>query len=214
MTWRSTRSIVLTAACVAAATSLAGCAGSAAHSPPIATQTPGEVDRTTAPSTTAIPAAANRTLVALLPELARGHDDKIKLGWYMTSFLRKVDPAVDTFGHTLMTENRELLDQLKKAAKNDHVSIEFKYGTSPADDARKLDEAAQQRVIRADDNADFQRDVLLLMYMDHQWELAIAQTIAKTQVPPDIKAYLDREITSRQSRIAEIRALLARYKWQ
>lgn len=150
----------------------------------------------------------------LLPELAKGHSDKINLAFYMTSFLRKVDPAVADFANTMSRENHELQDELKKVAKAHDVSLRMVNHKTPAELARQRVEEFHSSVIQADDNTTFQRDILILMYMDHQWERAVIAQLLSTSNSPDVVAYLRHALESRQSRIAEIRALLARYHYQ
>ena len=163
---------------------------------------------TTAPATAPTPFPRDD-----LAELARGHSDKIQFAWYATTFHR-LDPPVKDFVNQMSADNKRLLATLTAWAAKNKVDLTFNYSDDASGRARKMMEKSQEAVIRSDAPPDFQRDLLIQMWQDYDWNRSLAQTLLKTTTDPDLKTYLGDSVRTHNAGIKTIRDLLARYKFE
>ena len=150
-----------------------------------------------------------------LAELAKGHTDKMQLGWYVASPFRHVDPAIKQFAENMRSTQDTLHHRLNTWAETHHVDLKIHYNPAdPRDRARQAMEKQQGDALQADSNIDFQRDVLILMNMDFQNQQALIQTLLPRTTDPDLKAYLQESLRVHTATLKTIHDLLARYKFQ
>jgi len=185
---------------LAAVLLLAGCQGAA---------TTLTADVVPAPTT-----APDAALSAVLPELAKGHSDKGKLATYATSLLRHLDAPVEKFATDMGTEHRRLLGELQGWAKAHGYDLAFHYATDATGRARQSQEKEQGDQLLFDGGADFQRDMLVLMYNDYDWQLNLIDATLPAVHDPALKAYLEDSKKIHKAGLAQIRALLTHYHWK
>lgn len=169
----------------------------------------------TARSPATQPGASDELWQAVLPELAKGHSDKIQLAWYAGSFLRHLDPPVKEFTARMGSEQKRLEQRLEALARARHISLKFHYAADVTGRAREAMEKADGDALQADGNADFQRDMLMFMYADYDWQRhLIAALIPQAGNDSDLKSYLEESLAAHEAHFKEIQRLLQRYKWQ
>jgi hypothetical protein len=157
---------------------------------------------------------ADPALRANLTELAKGHRDKVQFAWYATT-LRRLDPAVGDFAQRMGSENKRLFDQLDAWAKARKIDLTFHYDDSTvAGRARQTLEKSQETIIRDDNAADFQRDLLIMMWTDYQGQRYLSEVMAKDATDPELKAFLNANASMLAAGVKEIRGLLAKYKFE
>src|SRR3954470_22077941 len=84
---------------------------------------------TQAASTAAAASISASDLRDILSDLAKGHDDDIKLSWWVSTPLRPVDAPFKSFYTNMGVQHKELLSELKTWGKKHSVDLTFKYGT-------------------------------------------------------------------------------------
>ncbi len=149
-----------------------------------------------------------------LAELLKGHDDKVELAWYVSMPLHTVDPAIHDFFKRLSQDQKRLRDELNAWAKQNHLNLKFKFSDDLAGKARKAMEDAQGDVLQKDNNADFQRDVLVMMDVDFAQQKALANVLLKVAPDDALRAYLNDSIKTHDAETHAVRDLLQRYKFQ
>jgi predicted outer membrane protein len=155
-----------------------------------------------------------QSLRDILPELMKGHNDKIELADYATSILRRLDPPVKDFCNHMYDDEKELSATLKAWAHKNHYELKFHFGDDLQGKARKEMEDTQGKRIEGDGNEAFQRDVLMFMDTDYQWQRSLVVALQKVATDPELKAYADRARKLHEARLDEIHGLLARYHFQ
>jgi len=152
---------------------------------------------------------------AALAELAKGHSDKMQLGWYASSPFRHVDPAIKQFAQDMRTTQDDLHHKLKTWADAHRIDLAIHYNPAdPRDIARQAMEKQQGDSLQADSNIDFQRDVIILMYMYYQNQLSLIQALIPRIHDPELKAYLEQSQRVHTAALKSLRDLLGRYKLQ
>ncbi len=148
-----------------------------------------------------------------LAELAQGHSDKIRFAWY-ASTLRHTAPPVQVFVNRMAADQKRLLAELTAWAKKKDVHLAHAYPNNVAGRAQRLMDQSQENIITSDTAADFQRDLLIQMWQDYDWQRSLAQALLATTTDPELKAYLEDSVHTHTAGIKQIRELLARYKFE
>lgn len=149
-----------------------------------------------------------------LTMLNRGHTQKMELAFYATTpLLRNIHPEAKAFFSRLSDVHGDLQRQLKKWAAKHKVDLTFRRGDDFAARAQKVMEDRQEKVIRSDSNADFQRDILMNMQIDHDWESSLISVILPMVQDGELRSYLQNSLRAHESAAREIRGLLEKYKF-
>lgn len=178
-----------------------GCAGTAATRP--------GVGAATQSAEAAREAAA---LKEMLPGFAKSHGEKIQLATFAGTFLRPVDPVFKPFYKTMGETQKELLAQLRGWAKQRNFDLRYSYPTDVHGAALQMMEKRQAAAARADDQTDFERDMLMQMYSDYEWQICLIKALQPLVSDAQLKAYLDKSMTVHEAGSREIVELLKRYK--
>src|SRR5206468_6429016 len=116
-----------------------------------------------APAQASSPLAAGVTpsdLRDALAELDKGHHDKIKLAWYVSSPFKSVAPAMRPFYKDMGTRQKELANEFEGWAKQHHIDLTYKYGSDPMGQGQKIMEETSEKEARALGQEDFDRTML------------------------------------------------------
>lgn len=159
------------------------------------------------------PGDAQAVLREVLPELAKAHRDKTQLAFYATSIFRRVDPPVKQFAQQMGQEQQQLLDELQVWSKAHQIDLKFRFSDDVFGAARKAMEKEQGDMIQADNNVDFQRDMLVLMYTDYSWQYQLVSALLPTVQDPQLKRYLQKSQHVHEAGTKQIRQLLGKYKY-
>lgn len=151
-----------------------------------------------------------------LPELAKGHQDKIDLAWYAQSpLMGYIDPDVAEFTKQMSTEHKALQKRLEAWAKAHKYDLKFQYGDDAVGQARAAIEKDDGKIIRGLNHTDFQRLLLVLMFADYDWQKHLVQAlIPLAQGDPELKGYLEQSYQVHTEHLAKIQTLLARYQYK
>jgi hypothetical protein len=146
--------------------------------------------------------------------LNRGHSQKMQLAFYATSpLLRNISPQAKPFFVRMGEVHEDLQRQLKKWASAHKVHLTFHYSNDLAGRAQKLMEDRQEKVIRSDSNEEFQRDILINMQMDHDWESSLISATLPMVQDRELRGYLENSLRAHESAAKEIRGLLEKYRF-
>jgi len=165
------------------------------------------------------PAEALSTIKAedlrdLLADMEKAHEDKIRLsGWAGTPFL-PVKGDFKPFFSEMSRQNKELSGELKKWAKEHQVDLTYKYSDDVDGRALRMMEDRQEKIIRGDDQANFERDILIEMFSDYEWHLCVVKSLLPAVKDRGLRDYLEKSEAMFERGSAEIRGLLKRYKFQ
>jgi len=162
-----------------------------------------------APVTTLNPA----DLRSVLAELDKGHHDKMKLAWYVQSPFKSINPAFMPFYHDMGVQQKELADELESWAKEHKIDLTYHYSDSPLGKAQKIMEDSSARQARSDDTEDFERDMLINMRQDHQWNISVIEAVQSQVQDAALKAYLEKNLHVQENSLAMLDALLKKYKF-
>jgi len=153
-------------------------------------------------------------LRSVLADLARAHDQKAQLAWYVnTPILRSVNPAIKPFYQNMGKVHKELYGEITAWAKAHNIDLTYRFSNDTAGRAQKMMEDRQEKLVRGDDKQDFERDNLMQMYNDYEWQLAEIRALLPHVRDPALKAYLEKSLKAHESGSGEIVALLKRFKF-
>lgn len=161
-------------------------------------------------------AAISKDMRDTLAMLLRAHDQKVQLAFYATTpFLKNVDEPFKGFFARMSAVQSDLEKQLKAWAKARKVDLSFQFSNDIGGHAQKFMEDRQGDVAKKDDRISFERDELINMYMDYEWQISLLTTaLPAAASDPELKAYLQRSLSAHESGSREIRELLAKYRFE
>jgi Domain of unknown function (DUF4142) len=161
----------------------------------------------------AVSTLSDADLRDVLADLAQAHNDKIELAFWVSTPLRPVDEPFKPFFQRMGTENKELLGELTAWAKQHHVNLAYSYGKDFYGQAQKLMEERQEKQIRADDRAAFEREILLQMYTDYEWRISELETLLPMVRDAGLKDYAQKALSMYEAGDGEIAGLLRHYQF-
>jgi len=174
-----------------------------------ACQTPPRQPSTTTTGYATIPAPELRDLLA---GMARSHDQKMKLVFYISLPWKGVDPPFSSFFNKMGTQQRDLLAELNAWSQAHNTDLTYQSTTDIMGTAQKNMEDRQQAVILGDNRTDLTRDTLLQMYMDYEFQISILQALLPKVLDKDLKTYLEHSLKIHQDGSKELTTFLKRYK--
>jgi len=148
-----------------------------------------------------------------LAALAKGASDRTQLAWYATSFLRHVDKPVADFAKDMGKQQQELLDELRRLARARGISLKFSYPDTIEGHGRALMEKAQGDEVQNASQADFQRSMLYMMYMNYKDDMYLAKATQEKVNDPELAAYLHHFVSVQEQGIKRLHGLLQQYKF-
>lgn len=149
----------------------------------------------------------------VLAGFAKSHQEKIQLGTFAGSFFLPVDEPFKPFFKNMGAQQKELSTALKAWAKANKVSLEYVYANDANGRAMKAMEKKQEALSRSAKKDDFQRDMLMHMYHDYEWQICLIDAIQPQVADADLNAYLKKSRAVHEAGSAEISALLKKYKF-
>lgn len=153
-------------------------------------------------------------LRSVLADLARAHDQKLQLAFYVSLPWQRMDAPFDAFFSNMGKVQKELLTDLEKWAKEHQVSLAHQFGEDTSSRALKIMEARQEKVIRGAAKQDFPRDALMQMYADYEWQISVVEALLPRVKDAGLKAYLEKSLKVHSAGSAEIVRLLKGYRYQ
>ena len=153
-------------------------------------------------------------LKSTLPELAKGHSDKVQLAWYGTSWLRQVDPAVKEFLTDMGVQHKRLAERLQTWAAAHQVDLKFRYGNDLTGKARLAMEKAQGDIVQKAGDVEFQRVVLVLMYSDYHWQRQLIGVVLPRVQDSELRGYLEESLRVHEAGFQRVGELLGHYQYQ
>jgi len=162
------------------------------------------------PAIADIPAAELRSVLA---DLARAHEQKTQLAWYVSTPLRSIDAPFKPFYAKMGQQEKDLLASLQAWAKAHNVDLTYKASGDTTGRAQKIMEDRQEKLVRGDDKTNFERDNLMQMYSDYEWQVAEVQALLPKIKDPALKTYLEKSLKIHEDGSAEILGLLKKYKF-
>jgi hypothetical protein len=181
---------------------VAGCAGG-----PTRTHTGGQA------ATQAGSGEVNADVRDVLSMLARAHSQKTELAFYTSTPLRPVDPPFKAFFSNMGQVQGDLLRQLKKWASERKVDLSFHYSNDIEGRAQKFMEDRQEKAARGDDKEAFERDMLMNMYTDYEWQISLITETLPVVKDAELREYLQNSLRAHEAGSREIRGLLSKYKF-
>ena len=161
----------------------------------------------------AAPGVSASELQKALAELDKGHHDKMKLAWYVTSPFKSVPPAMRPFYKDMGTGQKELATELENWAKAHHVDLTYHYGKDPMGQAQKIMEDESEKEAKSVGQEDFERDMLINMKQDYGWDASLDKSLLKRVTDPALKSYLEKSLKAHEEGLVAIRELLKKYKF-
>jgi hypothetical protein len=165
------------------------------------------------PEPTAYSYLSQAELRDTLAAMARSHEQKMQLVFYLTLPWINVEPVVRPVFTNMGTVQSGLDKELHDWADAHHIDLSFHFSNDIAGQAQKAMEDQQQQIVTGDGRADLTRDALIQMYMDYQWQAAVLQTLMPKIRDPQLRLYVQRSLKVHQDGGAELRAMLQRLKF-
>jgi hypothetical protein len=159
-----------------------------------------------------VPAAELR---AVLSELARAHEQKGMLATWVALPLvgPPVNASIRPFYGRMGPRQADLLKELRAIARERGIDLTYRPGTDTEGRAYALMEARQEKMVRAAGAADFDRDMLMQMYNDYEWQICLLQALLPRVKDSALRGYLERSLKVHEEGSAEIVSLLKRFKF-
>ena len=171
--------------------------------------TPKIEPNTTQPALTGLDARG----MFMLTDFAKGHDEKVKLGWLVGSPFKAARGEVKEFARQMQTEQGELLKDLRAWASANGVKLSFRVDQAdPVAAARARLETSQGDLLMGRGKVDFQRDMLMLMWLDYHWVWKQAEELRTRVTDPALQAYLDKSIKIHAAGFQQVDELLKKYQ--
>jgi hypothetical protein len=147
-----------------------------------------------------------------LAAMARAHEQKMQLVFYLTLPWVNVEPVVRPVFTNMGTVQADLDKELHDWADTHDIDLFFRFTDDIAGQAQKKMEDEQQQIVTSDGRADLTRDALIQMSMDYQWQVAVLQTLIPKVRDPQLLLYLQKSLKVHQDGSAELRSMLQRFK--
>jgi len=153
-------------------------------------------------------------LRSVLSDLARAHEQKLQLAaWVALPFVGPpVNASIKPFYRRMGEQQLEMSKQLREIAKEHQIDLAFRAGTDVAGRAMAIMEKRQEKMVRADGVADFDRDMLMQMYNDYEWQICVLQALLPTVKDAGLRAYVEASLKVHEEGSAEIVGYLKRFK--
>ncbi len=148
-----------------------------------------------------------------LAGLARAHQQKVQLAFYVSTPLRTIDAPFKPFYANMGKQQADLLKMITTWAKEHKIDLTFHYSPDIAGAALTIMEARQEKLVRGDSKEDFQRDMLMQMYNDYEWQISQLQALLPKVKDAGLKAYVQKSLQVHEAGSAETVALMKRYKF-
>lgn len=162
----------------------------------------------------AAPGVSASDLQDALAELDKGHHDKMKLAWYVSSPFKSVAPAMRPFYKDMGTRQKELASELEGWAKKHGVDLTYHYGSDPMGQAQKIMEDDSEKEAKSAGKEDFDRDMLINMKQDYGWDASLDKALLQRVTDPALKSYLEKAEHTHEEGLVAINGLLKKYKFQ
>lgn len=147
-----------------------------------------------------------------LADMARAHDQKVQLAFYVSLPWVGVDAPFRDFYTHMSEQQRDLGTQLRAWAKKHNIDLAFNFSDDTAGRAQKIMEARQEKVVRGDARPDFERDTLMQMSTDYEWQISLAQALLPKVHDEGLRAYLQKSLKIHEAGSAEITGLLKKFQ--
>ncbi len=151
-------------------------------------------------------------LRAVLSGLARSHEQKMQLVFYVSLPWTGVDPPCRAFYSNMGTVQDTLDREIRAWAKAHDIDLTFRFSDDLLGAAQDAMETRQKNVIFSDNRTDLTRDTLVQMYADYEWQISILQTLLPKVREPELRAYVEHSLKAHLEGSAEIVSLLKRFK--
>jgi hypothetical protein len=154
-------------------------------------------------------------LRSVLSDLARAHEQKLQLsGWVAMPFVGPpVNAAFKPFYKQMGEKQGALLKQLQGIAKEHGIDLTYRPGTDVDGRAMTIMEKRQEKVVRGDGAADFDRDMLMQMYNDYEWQVCVLQALLPNVKDAVLKAYVEASLKVHEAGSAEVVGYLKKFKF-
>jgi hypothetical protein len=151
----------------------------------------------------------------VLSELARAHEQKGMLTTWVAMPLvgPPVSAGVRPFYQHMGPRQAELLKELRAFARSHGIDLAYRPATDTEGRALALMEARQEKLVRSDGAADFDRDMLMQMYNDYEWQICMLQALLPRVKDAGLRGYVEKSLKVHEEGSAEIVGLLKRFKW-
>jgi hypothetical protein len=149
----------------------------------------------------------------ILAGMSRSHGQKIELAFWVGTPLMPVTAPFKPFFSTMGTTQALLQGMLRAWAREQGVDLTYSFTRDTLGQAQKIMEDRQEKLIRADAQADFQRDILMQMYTDYEWQISQIQALLPKVSDSGLKAYLEKSLQVHEDGSKEIVRLLRDYKF-
>ena len=150
----------------------------------------------------------------VLADLGRAHGQKVQLAWWVSTPLRPVSPQFVKFYENMGVQQKELLAELKGWAKTHQVDLTFHYTSDVYSEGQRIMEKRQEAMVREDDQVNFERDNLMQMHQDYEWQVSLLKALLPSVKEAGLKAYLEKSLAVHEAGSKEIVGLLRGYKFQ
>jgi hypothetical protein len=148
----------------------------------------------------------------ILSLMARGHDQKQQLCTLLNLPLVGAETLAKPVFTAMAAAQSDLAKELAAWAKAHAVDLTFQFPDDVQNQAQKLMEDRQGKVILGDDRTDRTRDALTFMYADYEWQICLVETLLPKVHNPDLHKYLEHSLKVHQDGSNQIRDTLKRYK--
>ena len=148
----------------------------------------------------------------VLAGMARSHDQKVELAFYVSLPWQGVDEPFKAFYPQMRSQQADLAKELRAWAAAHDLDMSFHFSDDTDGRAVKIMEARQEKVLRADNRTDFSRDALVQMYADYEFQISLVQALLPRVHDAGLKAYLEKSLQVHTQGSAEITGLLKKFK--
>ncbi len=150
----------------------------------------------------------------VLADLGRAHGQKVQLAWWVSTPLRPVSPQFVKFYENMGVQQKELQTELKGWAKTHQVDLTFHYTSDVYSEGQRIMEQRQEKMVRDDDQPNFERDNLMQMHQDYEWQVSLIRALLPSVKEAGLKAYLEKSLAVHEAGSKEIVGLLRGFKFQ
>jgi hypothetical protein len=148
----------------------------------------------------------------ILSQLARAHEQKLQLVFYVSLPWVGTDAEARPFFATMAKTQGDLNQELKAWAKSHDIDLAFRFSDDILGKAQQTMEDRQQNALTSDDRPNRTRDALIQMFFDYEWQISILQTLLPKTRDPELKSYLQHSLKIHREGSAELSALLKKFK--
>ncbi|HUO07228.1 MAG TPA: hypothetical protein VM008_02775 [Phycisphaerae bacterium] len=193
---------------------IGGCqtgARSEGNETPVTQSQPAEASQTQASTAASM---STSDLRDALVELDKGHHDKMKLAFWVSTPFKSVDPAFKPFYQNMAKQQKELAKELEDWAKAHHVNLTHRFSNEPLSQGQKIMEEDSEKRAKSENKEEFQLDMLINMRQDYGWNASLNKALLPRVTDPALKSYLEKSLKAHEDGLVEIRALLKKYKFE